>query len=397
MVAPTRVPLATYRLQFNSGFTFRQAHDVVDYLHDLGVSDCYASSYLKAVPGSSHGYDVADPTQLNPEIGTEADYTAWTDAMKAHGMGHVMDIVPNHMGIAKSANPWWLDVLENGPSSRFARVFDIEWHPLKSELAEKVLIPILGDQYGEVLENQELTLTYCDGAFFVRYYEERLPIAPDTYEMVVADGLDDWLADRPGDEADELLSILTSAGNLPARSERGAEAIAVRAREKEVIKRRLAALTDRSRDVRELIDVSIRRLNGVRGQPRSFDALDRVLNAQSYRLAHWRVASEEINYRRFFDVNQLAALRMEDPVVFEAVHRFVLQHVRGEPLHHFLRILLCGLRLPIRPLSLPAAGSIAALIRVGRPESMASLTARLSSSGVVTCTPIPPNASIIFS
>jgi len=327
MVAPTRVPLATYRLQFNSGFTFRQAHDVVDYLHDLGVSDCYASSYLKAVPGSSHGYDVADPTQLNPEIGTEADYAAWTDAMKARGMGHVMDIVPNHMGIAKSANPWWLDVLENGPSSRFARVFDIEWHPLKSELAEKVLIPILGDQYGEVLENQELTLTYGDGAFFVRYFEERLPLAPDTYEMVVADGLDDWLADRPGDDADELLSILTSAGNLPARSERGADAIAVRAREKEVIKRRLAAVTDRSRDVRELIDVSIRRLNGVRGQPRSFDALDRVLNAQSYRLAHWRVASEEINYRRFFDVNQLAAVRMEDPAVFDEVHRLVFELV----------------------------------------------------------------------
>src|SRR5207237_263141 len=171
LVAPTRIPLATYRLQFNGGFTFRQAHAIVDYLHDLGISDCYASSYLKAVPGSSHGYDVADPTQLNPEIGTDADHAAWTSALRTRGMGHVMDIVPNHMGIAKSANPWWLDVLENGPSSRFARFFDIEWHPVKDELAEKLLIPILGDQYGEVLENQELTLAYRDGAFFVRYYE----------------------------------------------------------------------------------------------------------------------------------------------------------------------------------------------------------------------------------
>ena len=322
-MAPTRIPLATYRLQFNGGFTFRQAHAIVDYLHDLGVSDCYASSYLKAVPGSSHGYDVADPTQLNPEIGTDADHAAWTSALRTRGMGHVMDIVPNHMGIAKSANPWWLDVLENGPSSRFARFFDIEWHPVKDELAEKVLIPILGDQYGEVLENQELTLAYRDGAFFVRYYEETLPLAPDTYDRVVAEDLDDWLADHPGDDADELLSILTARRNLPPRAERGAEALAVRAREKEVIKRRLAALTDRSRSVRELVDGSIRRLNGTHGQPRSFDALDRLLNAQSYRLANWRVASEEINYRRFFDVNQLAALRMEDPAVFDEVHRFV--------------------------------------------------------------------------
>ncbi|HVH53877.1 MAG TPA: FAD-dependent oxidoreductase, partial [Actinomycetota bacterium] len=119
-------------------------------------------------------------------------------ALRERGMGHVMDIVPNHMGIAKSANPWWLDVLENGPSSRFARFFDIEWHPVKDELAEKVLIPILGDQYGEVLENQELKLAYRDGAFFVRYYEETLPLAPDTYEMVVADDLGDWLSEHRG-------------------------------------------------------------------------------------------------------------------------------------------------------------------------------------------------------
>ena len=165
VVPVARVPLSTYRLQFHSGFTFRDARAVVDYLHDLGISDCYASSYLKAVPGSPHGYDVADPTRLNPEIGTDEDYWAWIDALHARGMGHVMDLVPNHMGIAKSANPWWLDVLENGPSSRFARFFDIEWHPVKDELADKILIPILGDQYGAVLERQELQLAYRDGAF----------------------------------------------------------------------------------------------------------------------------------------------------------------------------------------------------------------------------------------
>jgi (1->4)-alpha-D-glucan 1-alpha-D-glucosylmutase len=326
-VAPTRIPLSTYRLQFNSGFTFNDARAVVDYLHDLGISDCYASSYLKAVPGSLHGYDVADPTQLNPEIGSDADHAAWIDAMQARGMGHVMDLVPNHMGIAKSANPWWLDVLENGPSSRFARFFDIEWHPVKDELADKVLLPILGAQYGEALEHQELKLTYRDGAFFACYYDDTLPIAPDTYAMVFEGDVEAWQAEHPGADADELLSILTASRNLPARSDRSPDAIATRAREKEIVKRRLAGLAERSVEVRELIDRSIDRLNGTAGQPRSFDALDRLFNAQSYRLAHWRVASEEINYRRFFDVNQLAALRMEDPAVFDEVHRFVFELV----------------------------------------------------------------------
>jgi (1->4)-alpha-D-glucan 1-alpha-D-glucosylmutase len=326
-VAPTRIPLSTYRLQFNREFTFHDARAVVGYLHDLGVSDCYASSYLKAVPGSLHGYDVADPTRLNPEIGTDQDYAAWIDAMQSRGMGHLIDLVPNHMGIARSANPWWLDVLENGAGSRFAHFFDIEWHPVKAELADKVLIPILGDQYGEVLERQELTLTYGNGAFFVRYYDETLPIAPDTYAMVFDGELERWQVEHAGGDADELLSILTASRNLPARSDRAASAIAVRAREKEIVKQRLARLAERSVEVRALIDRSINRLNGAAGQPRSFDALDRLLNAQSYRLAYWRVASEEINYRRFFDVNQLAALRMEDPAVFDEVHRFVFDLV----------------------------------------------------------------------
>jgi (1->4)-alpha-D-glucan 1-alpha-D-glucosylmutase len=327
-VAGARIPLSTYRLQFHGGFTFRDAHAVVDYLHDLGISDCYASSYLKAVPGSPHGYDVADPTRLNPEVGTDAEYWAWIDALKSHGMGHVMDLVPNHMGIAKSANPWWLDVLENGASSRFARFFDIEWHPVKAELANKVLIPILGDQYGAVLERRELQLAYQDGGFVVRYYDETLPIAPDTYAMILEVELEGWLEGHDGPDADELQSILTASRNLPARSERGAEQIAVRAREKEIVKRRLAQLADTSAASASLIADSVQRLNGVAGQPRSFDLLDRLLNLQSYRLAHWRVASEEINYRRFFDVNQLAALRMEDSAVFDAVHQFAFDLVQ---------------------------------------------------------------------
>jgi (1->4)-alpha-D-glucan 1-alpha-D-glucosylmutase len=327
MVASARIPLSTYRLQFRREFTFRDASAVVDYLDDLGISDCYASSYLKAVPGSPHGYDVADPTRLNPEVGTSEDYAAWIDAMAARGMGHVMDVVPNHMGIAKSANPWWLDVLENGASSRFAHFFDIEWRPVKDELADKVLIPILGDQYGEVLEHQDLTLSFADGGFVVKYFDELLPIAPDTFPMIFEAALDEWLQDHRGPEADELQSVLTAARNLPARSDRTPDAIAVRAREKEIVKRRLAGLFDANRDVRSLVGACVRRLNGVAGMPRTFDALDRLLNAQSYRLAHWRVASEEINYRRFFDINQLAALRVEDPAVFDEVHRFLFELV----------------------------------------------------------------------
>jgi (1->4)-alpha-D-glucan 1-alpha-D-glucosylmutase len=328
LVAGARIPLSTYRLQFNSRFTFRDAHAIVGYLEALGISDCYASSYLKAVPGSLHGYDVADPTCLNPDVGTDDEYWRWIDALKSRGMGHVMDLVPNHMGIAKSANPWWLDVLENGASSRFARFFDIEWHPVKAELADKVLIPILGDQYGEVLERQELKLTFADdGAFVVRYHEDSLPIAPDTYAMILRPGLERWLGEHAGADAEELQSILTASGNLPSRCDRDPDSIATRGREKEVVKRRLAALAQRSADVASLIADSVRLLNGVGGQPRSFDALDDLLNAQSYRLAHWLVASEEINYRRFFDVNQLAALRVEDPAVFEEVHRFVFDLV----------------------------------------------------------------------
>ena len=327
-----RVPVSTYRLQFNRDFTFRDARAIAGYLHDLGISDCYASSYLKAVPGSPHGYDVADPTRLNPDIGTPDDYWAWIDALRSHGMGQILDLVPNHMGIAKSANPWWLDVLENGPSSRFARFFDIEWQPVKAELEDKVLLPILGDQYGAVLERQELQLAYRDGAFVVPYYDDILPVAPDTFGEVLGVELDAWLAAQAHgleqDDAEELQSIITASEHLPPRRACSRDEIAIRAREKEVVKRRLAALTERSEAVRGLIASAVRRFNGVAGQPRSFDLLDRLLNEQSYRLAHWRVASEEINYRRFFDVNQLAALRMEDPVVFDEVHGFAFELVQ---------------------------------------------------------------------
>lgn len=327
--AGPRIPVATYRLQFNSSFKFRDALPVIEYLAALGISDAYASSYLMAVPGSSHGYDVADPTRLNPEIGTEDEYWEWVHALQARGMGQVLDLVPNHMGIARSANPWWLDVLENGPSSRYAHFFDITWRPLKDELADKVLIPTLGDQYGAVLDRKELQLAYRDGAFVVCYFDDWFPLAPDTFGRMLAPALDAWVAED-GDQldprdVDELRSIITAAAHLPSRSAGDAESVATRAREKEIVKRRLSALVDRCPSLLERIKATLTWFNGVKEQPRSFDPLDALLSEQSYRLAHWRTASEEINYRRFFDVNQLAALRMEDPDVFDEVHRFVFE------------------------------------------------------------------------
>jgi (1->4)-alpha-D-glucan 1-alpha-D-glucosylmutase len=327
---PATLPTATYRLQFHREFTFADATAVVDYLHHLGISHVYASSYLAAVPGSQHGYDVADPTRLNPEVGTDAAYRAWVAALRANGMGHIIDLVPNHMGIAKSANPWWQDVLENGPSSEYAGVFDIDWQPLKPELANKVLIPILGDSYGAVLERQEIALRYADGVFSLAYYDTTLPVAPGSYSRMLETELDGLIAALGEDsiEAAEYLSILTAIRRLPGRGELLRAARVERAREKEVIKRRLAALTRESALVRDHITRVVSLFNGVKGDPHSFDRLDDLLSVQAYRLAYWRVAAEEINYRRFFDINELAAIRMEDPAVFARVHAFPLDLLR---------------------------------------------------------------------
>ncbi|MBI4736167.1 MAG: malto-oligosyltrehalose synthase [candidate division NC10 bacterium] len=324
-----RVPVATYRLQFSRAFTFRAARQMVPYLEALGVSDVYASSYLAARPGSLHGYDIADHNRLNPEIGTEEDYQRFIAALQDRGMGQILDVIPNHMGIAASCNPWWNDVLENGPSSAYAEFFDIDWVPLKSQLANKVLLPILGDQYGRVLENQELILEYADGTFSLRYHETRLPIAPRSATLILGHRLEALTATLG--EADphlqEYQSIITALTNLPPRTETAPDRVRERMREKEVIRRRLARLVEACGPVRASIEETVRIFNGKRGDPRSFDPLDRLLDDQAYRLADWRVAAEEINYRRFFDINELAAIRMENPAVFRETHRLILQLV----------------------------------------------------------------------
>ena len=324
-----RVPVATYRLQFNRAFTFEDARRVVPYLHALGIGDVYASSFLAARPGSTHGYDIADHNTLNPELGTEEDFDRFGTALRERGMGQVLDVVPNHMGIAEGCNRWWNDVLENGPSSPYADFFDIDWDPVKRELAHKVLLPILGDQYGRVLDQQQLVLEHADGAFGLRYFETRLPIAPRSATQILGLRLE-ALAATLGEEdphLQEYQSILTALQNLPARTETAPERVRERMREKEVIRRRLARLVESSPTIRASIEEAVRVFNGKPGDPRSFDLLDRLLHDQAYRLAYWRVAAEEINYRRFFDINELAAIRMESPAVFRETHRLILRLV----------------------------------------------------------------------
>lgn len=320
------IPTATYRLQFNREFTFRQARELVPYLRRLGISHIYASPYFKAGPHSMHGYDICDHNELNPEIGAREDYDALVEELHRHGMGQIVDFVPNHMGIGTTVNTWWMDVLENGPASAFASHFDIDWHPLKSDLENKVLLPILGDQYGRVLERGEFMLEFENGAFFLRYFEAKLPLVPRSYVRLLKPALEILQAAEIADNLlAELQSIMTALDHLPQRTDADQEKIIERAREKEIIKQRLARLCGECPPLPLAIEDAMRAIAGEAGDPRSFDAFDELLNMQAYRLSYWRVASEEINYRRFFDINNLAAIRMELPVVFEATHRFIFE------------------------------------------------------------------------
>src|SRR5437016_12674366 len=323
-----RIPSSTYRLQFNRWFTFAQAREIVPYLHVLGVTDAYASPYFQAGAESLHGYDITDHNKLNAVIGSREEYDSWTAELHAHSMGQVLDFVPNHVGIAEPLNQWWMDVLENGPSSRYAPYFDIDWHPLKSDLRGKVLLPILSDQYGRVLERGELQVHFEEGTFYLHHGDRRLPIAPGTYRHVLDIALQNLAEHKDEDFYAELQSILTALEYLPKRTETDPKRVAERVREKEIIKRRLERRCAEAPQVQHAIEKALARINGEPGDPRSFDALDELLNAQSYRLAFWRVAAEEINYRRFFDVNDLAAIRVELPKVFDAVHRLLLELVQ---------------------------------------------------------------------
>ncbi len=328
---PVHIPSATYRLQLNHLFPFEKAKEIVAYLDELGFSDIYTSPFLMARPGSLHGYDVTDQSRFNPEIGDKESFLALSSELQRHGMGLVVDVVPNHMCITHPSNVWWWDVLENGPSSPFARYFDIDWHPPKEELTNKVLLPVLGDQFGRVLENQEIQARYSQGQFDVSVYDRPLPLAPRTWTNILEPALSK-LRDRldPAHEhVAELESIVTALNHLPGHTETDEAKIRERQREKEIVKRRLSGLLDASPEAAEAIQSALVEINGQRGDSHSFDRLERLLESQAYRLSYWRVAMDEINYRRFFDINDLAAIRPEDPEVFSAVHAMIFDLVKS--------------------------------------------------------------------
>ncbi|RJR19721.1 MAG: malto-oligosyltrehalose synthase [Nitrospiraceae bacterium] len=324
-----RIPVSTYRVQFSRDFRFTDARDIVRYLYELGISDIYSSPYLGAKKGSLHGYDIVDHNVLNPEVGTMQEYEDLMKELRNRGMGQMLDIVPNHMGIG-SQNPFWMDLLENGMSSDYAEMFDIDWDPVKRELKDRLLLPMLGDQYGTVLENGELKLHFHEGAFSIHYYEHVLPVRPVTYIHILRHDVK-TLEDSSGIDNPhviELLSIITALDHLPCYTERDPEKIRERNREKEIVKKRIWVLYNESPEIRAFIDNNVKRFNGTIGNQESFDLLDNLLSTQVYRLSYWRVAAEEINYRRFFDINELAAIRMEKEEVFSRTHRLVMELVR---------------------------------------------------------------------
>lgn len=328
MHRPRFVPSSTYRLQVHGGFPLTAARAIVPYLKRLGIGAVYTSPYFAAEPGSTHGYDVTNHNELNAEVGGIEAHVAFSDAVMAAGLQHVVDFVPNHMGISTTTNPWWRDVLENGPKSPAAGFFDIDWRPVKEELRQKLLLPILGDQYGVVLERGDLQLAFRDGHLLLTYGETELPINPRQVPRVYRTGLTALTTDLGPTHPDliEFLGIVNALQSAPATNpsaDSGDEPV------RDAIRSRLKDLTDRSPRIRQHIEAALREFNGAPGRPESFDALHEVLEEQAYRLAYWRTASHEINYRRFFDINALAGLRVESPTVFASIHR-LLERLIGE-------------------------------------------------------------------
>jgi (1->4)-alpha-D-glucan 1-alpha-D-glucosylmutase len=322
------IPRATYRVQFNAATRFEDVTKAVPYLASLGISHLYASPYLKARSGSTHGYDIVDHNALNPEIGDERTHNELCDALDDHGMHQLLDIVPNHMGVLEADNAWWQDVLACGPASKYAKAFDIDWDSTVPQLKGKVLLPVLGDHYGIVLEAGELRLGFDaqEGEFALRYYDHRFPIDPRGYPDVFGMSQPPASAQAQYEAAYlEVQSLIDAFGRLPARDDPASESKVVRQRDKALLKHRLASLHADNEWLRLWIQACLDKLNGNPEDPRSFDILDALIDKQAYRLAFWRVASDDVNYRRFFDISTLAALRTEDADVFEATHHTVMR------------------------------------------------------------------------
>jgi len=306
----------------NSGFRFEHARRLVGYLHALGISHLYSSPILKARPGSPHGYDITDHTQLNPEIGSREELDRLVRELKNYGMGQILDFVPNHMGIGFGSNPWWSDVLANGRTSEYAGFFDLDWDPLKPELRDKLLLPVLGDQYGAELEAGRIRLVSDDDGLHVAYYDKRFPLDPRTIPMIF-ECVSGHMDSATSDQAGKLRGIFGDLSILPPHTTTDPDLVKLRQTRIGPLMDQLKSLLGPPGWARDLARAAVDCCNGRPGDLRSFDSLHRLLEAQVYRLANWRVSGEEINYRRFFDINDLIGLRMEDPRVFAATHQLL--------------------------------------------------------------------------
>lgn len=285
---PFHVPRATYRLQLRPDFAFDDAAALADYFEALGVSHVYSSPYLQAAKGSTHGYDVVDPRRVNTELGGPVAHQRFSATLGEHGLGQVLDVVPNHMAVGGPENPYWWDVLENGPASRYARYFDVEWGSIDPEFRWTVMLPVLGDHYGRVLEAGELALARDRGSFLIRYGDAQFPVAPRSLAGFLSEA-----GQQSG--SDELAFIGEAFGGLPRPALVDLASAARRHRDKEVLKTQLGRLLDDAPDLAAAVDAQLEEIN------RDVDRLDELIVAQNYRLAYWRVAREDLDYRRFFE------------------------------------------------------------------------------------------------
>ncbi|HEX3822108.1 MAG TPA: malto-oligosyltrehalose synthase [Candidatus Sulfotelmatobacter sp.] len=331
-MASTRFPSATYRIQLNKDFRFADTVGILDYLQELGISDLYLSPVLASRKGSTHGYDVTDPTRINPDLGTEEEFAALQTELQNRNMGLLLDIVPNHMA-ASAENPWWMDVLENGAQSAFAAFFDIDWQPHARSLEGRILLPVLGRPFGEALDAGEIKLIYSDGRFFFQYYESMFPLSPRSYHAILnlhAGRLKDSLNEE-SPAYHEYSGILSAALGL-ARADRRVATTGPEQRLRfESARDRLRSLMNNSREIATLVEENVAEINGKEGDPGSFGLLQRLLAEQNYKLAFWRNLNESINYRRFFTIADLVGIRVEDQVVFEATHNYILRLVSKNP------------------------------------------------------------------
>jgi (1->4)-alpha-D-glucan 1-alpha-D-glucosylmutase len=344
-------------LQLHAGFGFSDAADIAGYLADLGVSHVYLSPVLQAAKGSRHGYDVVDPSAVNEELGGEVGHLALQATLGKVGLGQILDIVPNHMAVATPENRWWWDVLENGPSSVYAGYFDVDWGQPEGREREgrapgAVLLPLLGDHYGRELEAGRFQLEHSRGTFTLRYFEQQVPIAPRSVDQLVSRAARHLPRSvDPGVRA-EVASIGTALGRLPPPWATDRASVRERHRDKEVLRARLAALCVEHPEVEATLDAET---DAVGADP---DTLDLLLQRQNYRLAFWRTGSEEGQYRRFFDINELAGIRVEDDSVFADSHRLVLRWLHDGVIDGLRVDHIDGLRDPLAYLRrLDEAGS----------------------------------------